>query len=303
MSINVPTHYVMQFSTNVNLLLQTKGSKLRGAVTSASYVGKQASPVDQIGAVAAQRVTNRFAPMGRVDAPTDRRWVFPVDYDLPQMIDAFDKLRLITDPESTYVTNAVYALGRAMDDEIMAAFFGTAKTGEQGATSTTFSSTQVVGLNTGGTNSNLNVSKLREAKRILMANEVDFDVEQVYCVVDSTNHDALLNEVQIISSDFNGGDRPVLKEGRVTRFLGINFIHAERINRQTGTDDQTTSTTSKQIPIYVKSGMHLGLWQDITASVSKRNDLQGEPMQAYVYGTFGATRLEEKRVVKVWCKA
>jgi hypothetical protein len=181
--------------------------------------------------------------------------------------------------------------------------FGTAKTGEQGATSTTFPSTQVVGLNTGGTNSNINVSKLREAKRILMANEVDFDSEPVFCVVDSTNADALLNEIQIISSDFNGADKPVLQEGKVTRFLGINFIHAERINRQTGTDDQTTSTTSKQIPVYAKSGMHLGLWQDIAASVSKRNDLQGEPMQAYVIGTFGATRLEEKKVVKVWCKA
>lgn len=303
MSINIPTFYVMQFSTNVNLLLQTKGSKMRGAVTSGSYVGKQASPVDQVGAVAAQRVTTRFAPMSRVDAPTDRRWVFPVDYDLPQLIDSFDKLRLITDPESTYVTNAVYAMGRAIDDEIGAAFFGTAKTGEQGATSTTFLAANVVGLNTGGTNSNINVPKLREAKRLLMSYEVDFDVDPVFAIIDSTNADALLNEIQIISSDFNGADKPVLQDGKVSRFLGINFIHAERINRQTGTDDQTTSTTSKQIPIYAKSGMHLGLWQDIAASVSKRNDLQGEPMQAYVIGSFGATRLEEKKIIKVWCKA
>ena len=98
MSVNTPTHYVQQYSTNVNLLLQQKGSKLRGAVTMGSYVGKQASPVDQIGSITAQRVTSRFAPMGRVDAPTDRRWVFPIDFDLPQLIDHFDKLRLITDP-------------------------------------------------------------------------------------------------------------------------------------------------------------------------------------------------------------
>ena len=100
MSANViPTFQVEQFSTNVNLLLQQKGSKLAGAVTRGSHVGKQASPVDQIGAVEARKVINRFAPMGRVDAPTDRRWVFPVDYDLPQLIDSVDKLRLLTDPE------------------------------------------------------------------------------------------------------------------------------------------------------------------------------------------------------------
>lgn len=304
MSANVPTHYVMEFSTNVNLLLQQKGSKLRDKVTSDSYVGKQASPVDQIGAVAAQRVTSRFAPMGRVDAPTDRRWVYPVDYDLPQLIDTFDKLRLITDPESQYVTNAVYAMGRAMDDEILAAFFGTAKTGEQGATSTSFLSGNVVGINTGGTNSNLNVPKLREAKRLLMSHEVDLENDPIFCAIDSTNHDALLNEIQIISADFNGGDKPVLKDGKVVRFLGIDFVHCERIATQTlGTDDQSTSSSSKQLPIWAKSGMHLGIWQEVQASVSKRNDLQGEPMQAYVLGTFGATRIEEKKVVKVWAKA
>ena len=92
MSINIPDHYTISFSTNVMLLLQEKGSKLRGTVSEGSYVGKQASPVDQIGSVEMQDVTNRFAPMGRVDAALDRRWVTPSDFDLPQLIDTFDKL-------------------------------------------------------------------------------------------------------------------------------------------------------------------------------------------------------------------
>jgi hypothetical protein len=54
----------------------------------------------------------------------------PVDFDLPQLIDKFDKLRLLTDPESQYVTNAMYALGRKIDTTIIAAMFGTAKTGK-----------------------------------------------------------------------------------------------------------------------------------------------------------------------------
>ena len=68
MSINLPSHYVIQYSTNINLLLQEKGSKLRPYVTEGSYVGKQASPVDQFGAIEMQSVTSRFAAMGRVDA-------------------------------------------------------------------------------------------------------------------------------------------------------------------------------------------------------------------------------------------
>jgi hypothetical protein len=104
MSVNLPTHFVQQYSTNIALLLQQKGSKLRNTVMTGNHVGKQASPVDQIGKVEMQVVASRFAPMGRVDAPTDRRWVFPSDFDLPQLIDDFDKLRLITDPSSAYVS-------------------------------------------------------------------------------------------------------------------------------------------------------------------------------------------------------
>ncbi len=297
MSANViPTFQVEQFSTNVNLLLQQKGSKLAGAVTRGSHVGKQASPVDQIGAVEARKVINRFAPMGRVDAPTDRRWVFPVDYDLPQLIDSVDKLRLLTDPESTYVTNAIYAMGRAQDDEIITAFFGDAKTGENGKSTTPFLATNVVSVDTGGTASNLNVNKLREAKRLLMSHEVDLDTDPIFCAITSREHDSLLNEIQIISSDYN--TTPVLVNGKVQSFMGFNFIHCERLT--TGTDDQ--GGTSRQIPIWAKSGMYLATWQDISATITWRDDLRNQPYQAYVIGTFGATRIEEPKIVTVWAR-
>lgn len=297
MSANLPTFYVEQFSTNVNTLVQQKGSRLRSFVMSGSHVGSQASPVDQVAPVAASKVTSRFAPMGRVDANLDRRWVFPVDYDLPQLVDKFDKLRLIVDPESTFVTNAVYAMGRAQDDEILAAFTGTAKTGVQGATSTTILSGNTVSVDMGGAASSLNVKKLREAKRLLMSHDVEPE-DPIFAAISAKEHDALLNEIQIISSDFNSGDAPVLKEGKVTRFLGVNFIHTERV--LTATDDQSGSSHS--IPIWAKSGMYLGEWEAINASISQRHDLQGEPWQVYVKGTFGATRLEEKKIIRVWCR-
>ena len=302
MSANLPSHYVSQFATNIQLLLQQKGSKLAEAVMTGSHVGSQASPVDQIGSVEAQRVTSRFADMGRVDASVDRRWVFPVDYDLPQLIDSYDKLRLLLDPSSSYVQNAVYAMGRAKDDEIISALFGTNKTGVSGGTSTSFLAANVVGVNTGGTDSGMNVPKLRAAKKLLMSYEVDLDNDPIYCAITSKEHDELLNEIQVISSDFNGAERPVLMDGKVTRFLGINFIHCERLaTKATGTDDQSGS--SLQIPMWAKSGVYLGTWNDVETSISKRNDIQGEPWQAYLKGTFGATRLEEKKVVKIWCQA
>lgn len=291
MSINLPTHYAVEYSRNVNLLLQQKGSKLRDTAMVGRHVGKQASPVDQIGAIAAQPVTGRFQPMGRVDAPTDRRWVYPLDYDLPQLIDTFDKLRLLTDPSSAYVQNSVFAMGRAMDDELIRAFFADAKTGEAGGTTTSFPGTQQVLQTVGAAAATgLNVAKLRAAKRILMANEVDLEAEMPVAIITARQHDDLLGEIQVTNLDYNS--RPVMVDGKVTQFLGIHFIHCERL---------VTDGTYRRIPVYVKSGMHLGIWNDIKNTISIRHDLQGEPWQSYSLGTFGATRIEEKKVVEIKC--
>jgi len=296
MSLNLPSHYVMQFATNIELLLQQKGSRLKGTVTSDTYVGKQASPVDQVGSIEMQEVVNRFAPMGRVDAPVDRRWVFPGDFDLPQLIDSFDKLRLLTDPNSKYVENAVYAAGRKYDKLILAAAVGTSKTGEQGGTSVTLPAAQKIAVNFGASaNVGLTVAKLRAAKKILMKANVDLDMDPLFLPVGADQHDNLLAEVQIISSEFNGGDALVLKEGKIDRFLGINFIHTEL------SQANVIASNVVGLPLYCKSGLHLGIWEDIKTDISQRKDLQGLPWQAYVTMTAGATRLDENKVVQIAC--
>lgn len=292
MSVNIPNHYAQQFATNIELLLQQKDSRLRGLVTQGSYVGEQASPVDQVDAVEMQSVTGRFEAMPRVDADTARRWVLPSDFDLPQLIDSFDKLRLLTDPASKYVENAVSAAKRKMDDVIIDAFFGTAKTGKTGSTSTTFPSGQQVAVNHGASgNTGLTVAKLREARKLLRAAEVDMDMDPITCVISAKQEDNLLAEAQVISLDFN--DRPVLVDGKLKSFLGMNFVHSERLD--------TDGSSYRRVPVFAKSGMHLGIWNDISTDVSQRKDLRGMPYQAYVYMTVGATRLEEEKIVEIKC--
>ena len=303
MSINIPNHFVQQYSTNIQMLLQQKDSRFSSAVMSGTHVGKQASPVNQFGAIDMLPVNSRFEPIGRVDATADRRWVYPSDWDLPQMIDSFDELRLLTDPKSAYVQSAFAAANRRKDITVNSAFFGTSQTGETGATATTFGTTVST---SGGQNiavafgaaaaAGLTVAKLIEAKTVLMQAEVEIESDPLYCAVTARQHANLLNEIQIVSTEYN--NRPVLVDGRIQSWLGINFIHSERLT--TGTDD--AAGTSRQVPMWAKSGMYLGMWNDITSDISQRKDLKGLPWQAYVYMTLGATRLEEKKVVRVWCR-
>ena len=44
-----------------------------------------------------------------------------VDYEYADLIDNQDKIRTLIDPTSSYALAAAYAIGRAMDDEIISA--------------------------------------------------------------------------------------------------------------------------------------------------------------------------------------
>lgn len=303
MSVNIPNHYYTEFSRNIDLLLQQKDSRLSGAVMTGTHQGEKASPVDQFGQIEMQDVVTRFGPMGRVDAPAERRWVFPISSDLPQLIDSFDKLKLVTDPQSAYVQNAVAAANRRKDRHIISAFFADAAIGVNGGDTESFGSTvttsggQNVSVNVGGAASGANVAKLKEAVRALMAADVDLEAEGgVHCALNAKAHDQLLNELQIINADFgttvfNG--RTVLKNWWL-----FEFHHTELL--QQGTDDQTGTSTA--LPVWVKSGMHLGLWDSLTTDISQRKDLQGLPWQVYVKMTMGATRTELQKVIRVWAR-
>jgi len=291
MSFNVTTHFVQQYTTNVQLLLQQKGSKLREAVTQGSYNGKAAKAIEQVGSVSAQRRSVRHGDTPLISTPADARWVFPNDYEWADLIDDQDKLRMLVDPQSSYALNGAYALGRAMDDEIIGAFFGDSKTGENGSTTTAFDSNNSVAEDVGAASATgLNISKLREAKRILMANEVDIDNDPLYVILTAEQHDDLLNEAQAISLDYN--TRPVLVDGKITAFMGFNFIHTERL----GVDGDSY----RRVPAFAQSGMHLGMWNDISTMISERDD-KGYATQVYVKGTFGATRTEEGKVIEIKC--
>lgn len=295
MSQAVTTHYVQQYTTNIALLSQQKGSRLRGSMTEGAYRGKQGVPVDQFAATVATKRTTRYPSLTPVEQSADRRWVFPADYDWNDLIDSIDKLRMLIDPQSAYVMNGTAAMNRAIDDEIIAAYFGTAKTDANGSTSTTFPSSQIVSASEGASAATgLNVEKLKAGIQLLLANEAwdPSSGDRITAVISAKHNRNLMDEIQVINSDYNP-ERPVINDGFVMSWGKVDFIHSERLTQN--------GSSQTQVPMYVKTGMHLGIWNDISADVSQRKDLGGLPYQVYLYGTFGATRLEEKRVVQIPC--
>ncbi len=284
---------VKQFSDNVAILLQQKGSKLLGMYTTDTYRGKEVSPVDQVGSIVAKKRTARYEPMGHSQPPTARRWLRPGDWDIePILIDNIDKLRNINDPTGPFTTVGVYAMGRSRDDVIIDAFFADAITGEEGELTTSFPASQQVDVAEGAAAATgLNIAKLKKVQQMAIANEIDLEVEPLVMLITSKQHTDLLNETQIQSKDFN--EKPVLVDGMVTRFMGINFKLIERL--------KTNGSGHRRCPVWTPSGMHLGDWQNLEVRIDPRPDLRGVPNQIYMAQTLGATRLEEKRVFEIPC--
>lgn len=289
MSDQISTAFVQQYSTNVGLLLQQRGSKLRDCVTVGSYTGKAAKAVEQIGSVTAQARTSRHSDTPLISTPHDARWVFPTDYEWADLIDDQDKLRMLIDPTSPYAINGAYALGRAMDQLIISAALGTAKTGENGTTNTSFA-TATQQVTVGGSPTGLTVAKLRSAKKILLGNEVDVEMDPLYIAVTAKQLDDLLGTTEVTSSDYN--TVKALVQGQVDTFMGFKFIHTELLGLD-GSDD-------RRVIAWAKSGLHLGMWNDINSKIDQRAD-KSYATQVYVKGTFGATRTEEKKVVEILC--
>lgn len=286
----ITTSFVNDYKTTVQFLMQQVGSRFRGAVTEDSYKGQQGKAVEQFGSATAQKRTTRNSDTPIITLQQDARWVFPNDYEWGALIDDQDKLRMIIDPTSPTAQAAAFAMQRGQDDEIINAFFATAFTGQFGTTSETFDTTDYqVGQNVGGTSSSLNVAKLQAALKALMkANKGELR-EPAYCAISSEEHDALLKEPQVVSGEYSNS--LVLEEGRVKRFMGFDFIITERLqNDSTG--------TYRLIPCWVKSGMHLGVWEDIVAEVTKRAD-KSYSTQIYTRMTIGATRLQQGKVVQI----
>ena len=81
--------------------------------------------------------------------------------------------------------------------------------------------------------------------------------------------------------------------------MGFHFLVTNRLkggSKYNGSfiPDADTETAM----FYTDKGMGLGIWNDINARISERDD-KSYATQVYAKATFGATRLQEEKIVTV----
>lgn len=285
MSTQITTAFVNQYSANVQMLSQQMGSLLRNAVDVETVNGEKAF-FDQVGSAAAVLRTSRHADTPLIDTPHSRRMVTLSDYEYADLIDDQDKVRMLIDPTSTYARAAAAAMGRAMDDVIISAALGSAKTGKDGSTTTPFatSTNQIAVAATG-----LTLAKLIEAKEILDSQDVDPSIPR-YIACSPKQVSDLLGDTDVTSADFN--TVRALVKGELDTYVGFKFIMTNRL--------PVDGSSDRRVIAWAMDGIKLAVGKEPVARIDERAD-KSYATQVYYCMSIGATRMEEAKVVEILC--
>ena len=285
MSTEITVARVLQFKANVMHLYQQQGSKLKGAIREEDLVGK-AHFFDRLGATAAVKRTSRHADTPLVNSPHTRRMVVPVDYEWADLIDQQDKIRMLWDPQGDYAINASRALGRAYDDDVIAAFDADAKGGEDGATAVTFASEKAGDEDFSA--AAVTLANIATVKKDLDDKDVPEDGR--YIIISPPTLFQLLK--QSTTPNFTSADYQLVKalvNGEINSGLGFTWIRSTRL--------PSPATNMRYGFAWHREAMGVAVSKDITTDIGPRRD-KSLSTQVYVCGTFGATRVQGEGVVR-----
>jgi len=155
------------------------------------------------------------------------------------------------------------------------------------------SSPNTVGNDIGGTDSNLNVAKMRAAKKALDAKNVPADGRVL--VIHANSLDSLLGETEVTSSDFN--TVKALVQGDINTFLGFNVVTL-------GDRDEgglpIDGSNDRTVYAFHRDALGLGVGMGQTSRV----DYIAEKTSFLVASMFsaGAVSIDDEGIVNITCR-
>lgn len=204
MAINLSTAFVTLFDAEVKQAYQAS-AVLRPAIRVRSGVEGSTYKFPKIGKGVAQ-VRVPQTDVSPLNVTYGQVTVTLADYIAAEYSDIFMQAKVNFDERRELVQVVSNAIGRRQDQLILDAL---------SASSTSLT----VSNDIGGTDTNMNVAKLREAKRLLDGNNVPMDNRHIIIHADSLA--SLLSETAVTSSDFN--TVKALVQGDINTFLGFQF--------------------------------------------------------------------------------
>ena len=114
---------------------------------------------------------------------------------------------------------------------------------------------------------------------------------QFNVVIGSQQEEDLKRQQEVISKEY-GLNAMVVESGRISRVGGFDIIVSERLAT-------SAANTLRNCIAFVRSGLYLGLWKDMTVNITNRQDLSSQPWQLYSMVSAGATRTQLGKIIQV----
>jgi len=128
------------------------------------------------------------------------------DFNAAEYSDVFSQQKVNFDERSELVQVVGNAIGRRQDQLILDALIAASGTG-------------TVANSIGGSNTNMNISKLREAAKILNTKNVPSEGRNI--IIHANSLASMLEQTSVTSSDFNSVK--ALVQGEINQFMGFTF--------------------------------------------------------------------------------
>ena len=203
------------------------------------------------------------------------------DWNAAEYSDIFSQAKVNFDERQELVQVVAAAMGRRQDQLILDALAGS-------------STSLTVSNDIGGSDTNLNVAKLREAKRLLDKGNVPFDGRHI--IVHANGISSLLSETAVTSSDFN--TVKALVQGDINTFLGFSFITIG--DRSEGGLTGGGSGVDRNVYAWHKSAVGMaegmGIRSEINYIPEKTSWLVASMLSA------GATAIDAGGIVSISCR-
>jgi len=202
------------------------------------------------------------------------------DYIAAEYSDIFNQQKVNFNERQELVQVVSGAIARRMDQVVLDAL---------AASSTSLA----VGNDIGGTDSNLNIEKLREAKKLLDAGNVPMQGRMM--LIHANSLSALLGETEVTSSDFN--TVKALVTGEVDTYMGFKFItFGDRDEGGLPIDGSSDRT----LYAFHRDALGLGVGMGQTSRV----DYIPEKTSFLVASMFsaGAVAIDDEGIVKITCR-
>jgi hypothetical protein len=272
------------YESNVRHLAQQSNVRLRPHITE-THAGGVNHSWETLASSAAVTKSTRLTATPATDPVWAKRVSVPTTKHWADSAEAADLNKMLIDPKSSLAENGSRAMGRAIDDLIIAAATGTALDGDGAANA--FPAGQLIGDGTGV----ISFDMVTAVTELFLQNDIDPDEPKVF-VIGPTQMRKLLQLTEATSSDYTNM-KILADKGFLESWMGYGWVVTNRLTIPAGGQLSCLAFTKKALGMNVNNDIFVKVAEDPSRSFA---------WIVYLEATMGVVRTEDKHIVHVKVK-